>query len=462
MSCVCVSPTLANTIDLGGPEYLLQKCCVPCAATFERSAYNTSYLENFIFLNKGQEDWLFRTETELLREFGTGPEDLRQLSIFTQKLLQRGTQLVIIYVPTKGLVHPAKLPENHWFDFAGAAESYRLALARLRSTGAIVPDLAVLLNEETEQEFYFRRDHHWSPHGAQRTAEVVADAIRQLPYYNDFDKTEFATRRDGLIAKNGTLQIAWRRLCGNGFADQYVEAYTTELASEGELLEEDDVSRFLDDDSLPPITLVGTSFSKGAVDYNFAGFLKEYLSVDILNEAMAGGNSDGSLMQYLISDAFQEQPPKLLLWELPAYSNLGSDQLYRQINAMVDDGCNNKPTVLQEQTELKQGQTEILFNGGGKVQQLAGRNYVVDLQFSDPTVTEADFNVWYLNGRKSRTNIEYSTRLKMNGRFITRLRQDEPFGDFNFLSIDLSVENPAPVGTVTATLCQYDPLVAQQ
>jgi len=261
------------------------------------------------------------------------------------------------------------------------------------------------------------------------------------------------------MRKEGSLQVAWRRICEQGFADQYVDEFVTEMAEEGDLLGDDgnSAAALFSDDALPDITLVGTSFSQGAANYNFAGYLKQYLSADVMNEAMAGGSFDGALMQYLLSDTFRDHPPKYLLWELPAYHAMNSEVFYRQALAMADDGCRNKTHWLRQSTPLQLGRNEVLFNGDGEVKTLPSKDQILELQFSAPLVHEIKFTAWYVNGRNDRTKLELSDRVENNGRFVVRLRHDGEWRDFNFLSLDLEFEEAPPAESVTATLCPYYP-----
>src|SRR5688500_17080412 len=88
--------------------YKVTPCCTPCAAVNNRANYNTGFLSIFPLLMRGKDDWLFRSEVELMTAFGPTPEGLRQLKVFSDLLKERGTQLVVVYHPTRGLVHRSR------------------------------------------------------------------------------------------------------------------------------------------------------------------------------------------------------------------------------------------------------------------------------------------------------------------------------------------------------------------
>jgi hypothetical protein len=93
----------------GALEYKVTPCCTPCAAVNNPANYNTGFLSIFPILMRGKDDWLFRSEVELMTAFGPTPEGLHQLKVFSDLLKERGTQLVMIYHPTRGLVHRSML-----------------------------------------------------------------------------------------------------------------------------------------------------------------------------------------------------------------------------------------------------------------------------------------------------------------------------------------------------------------
>lgn len=403
----------------------------------------------------GKEDWLFRSEKELTTEFGPELEARRRLHEFAERLRQHGSQLVMILPPTRGLVHPDKIPSDYYFDFVTASNNYRDMVRNLRAEGIIVPDLSPLFAEEpSDKEFYFRRDHHWTSWGAQRTAKLVADEIKRHKLYNTLEKTEFESKQIGLMRKRGSLQVAWYRICDMKFANQYSPEFRTELKMEASSLDES--SLFGDGGaSLPPVTLVGTSYSKGAAEYNFSGFLKEYLNLDVLNEAMAGGSYDGAMVQYLPSKDFQEYPPAYLFWEIPSYHKLNSEIFYRQINAYMEDGCANKEAVLQRTTSIDSKAGEILFNGGEAYREFRGEGRILDIQFSDPHVKELKAEIWYTNGRREKVKIEHSRRVDNEGRFVFFLQEENGWDEYNLLSVKLIDIDDAPYSpSVKASVCR--------
>lgn len=442
-------PALAVTAGpaaSAGPKYVVEPCCQLCPQADNRALYTTRMLESVTTLVQARDGWLFRTDDDLRSTFGPDETGYADLKRFRDALHARGVDLVMVYQPTRGLMHSDKLPPEvrKLYNLQLARFSYGATLERFRKLGITVPPLDHIVNENSPQGYFFRGDHHWTPAGSQRTAHVVAEAIRGMPSFKGIPQKKFVTERTINWGKRGTLQRAATQLCGFGYADQFVPRYVT-TASEGG-------GDLLDDAAVPQITLAGTSNSDAP--YNFSGFLEQELGVDILNEAVTGGGHEGALEQYLPSEAFQKTPPKILIWELETYHNLSKTLFYRQVIPLVTNGCATRPTVMSRKVTLKSGSTEALFNGGGKVIPMRSADHMLDVKFSDPNVRDFKAVVWYTNGSKETISIEHSAYIETGGRFVVELRDDPGWSDRMFLSMDvLTPEGIAPGTTLTSTVC---------
>jgi len=435
-------------------NYNLEPCCDLCPAAKNAGNYNTKFLSLFSTLVEGQDDWLFRSDIELRNEFGPDGESLEALRRFNATLqADKNVQLVLVYQPTRGLVHANKLINDSDFDFPLATKNYTSALERFRSAGVITPDLTPLINEPVStEEYFFRRDHHWTPHGAMRTAKLVANRIKSLSVYKELEKKKYSHKKEGLIHKRGSMQIAFSQLCRQEFADQYVQDFLIVQDDDTEV-SFDNQDLFGEGEGLPEVTLVGTSNSKSAVDYHFDGFLKEFLSVDVLNEAMASGSFNGSLLQYFPSVEFQDEPPKILIWEIPAYHSISRPLFYRQVTPLIYDGCQADEPILTQNLTLKSGVNELLFYSSSNGGNMSSGELIVDFRFQDSQLKNLNATVWYINGRKERIRIQHPQRADTRGRFVFELKSIGEWKDFNYMSID--IDWPAGVDTtrVEAKLC---------
>ncbi|UZE96305.1 alginate O-acetyltransferase [Alkalimarinus alittae] len=429
------------------PHYALEACCSLCPEVNDPASYNTEFLKVSQHLVAGTDGWLYRTKLDLDESFEINQRTLNEMNRFRAALAAKGTELVMVYQPTRGLINPDGVVDAQ-YDFIAASNSYNQALQQIRDTGIIVPNLETLINDGSTPDFYFRRDAHWTPYGAKLTAQLVADTITKLSVYSSITETKYKNNRVGLLNVSGSHQKAAYLICGTQFPEQYVNEFEASTIEEGE-------SDLFSDASLPEIVAAGTSFTKAQTNYNFVGYLKEFLSRDVLNIGQAGGGVIGSLLQYLPTEDYQEAPPKLLIWEVPSYTSLSNSFNYRQLIPLVDNGCAAKPKVLSSTISLKTGNNEVLFNGGGQVKNLLSGDYLLDIQFNNPDIKRLQAKVWYHNSRKENITLKHRDRVNSNGRFVFELRSEDEWKDFIFTSFDIKVDDSYPQDLkVTASLCQ--------
>ncbi|MCY1351699.1 Alginate biosynthesis protein AlgX [compost metagenome] len=437
---------------LPAPTYQAAPCCQLCPAAHDASLYTSNYQKNFITLVQAQGDWLFRTQEDLRTEFDTSAVGYQRMQQLHDAFARRGIELVLVYQPTRGLVNRDKLnpAEKARFDYPRARANYQAMLGRFEKMGYNVPDLSPLTDEHAEHAFYFRGDQHWTPYGAQRTAQLVADTVHQMPAFEGIPRREFVSKVIGRMGKKGTLHNVAGQLCGTSYAIEYINQFATEPKDASG---SDDL---FGEGGDPQIVLVGTSHS--GQNYNFAGFLQEAIGADVLNVAFPGGGLEGSMIEYLGSEEFRNTPPKILIWEFSPLYSLDQENIYRQLFALLDDGCDGKPTVLANTAKVPVGgKREVLVNSGAKA--LANRNGRIELSFPDSSVKTVKASLWYMNGRHESIKLEKPATADTNGTFVFNLREDKDWAGQNLLSLEL--EGPEAGGEpleVEAKLCQRQSL----
>ena len=438
--------------DVQAPAFSAEACCNLCPEAHDAKNYTTRYQQNFTTLVQAKGDWLFRTQEDLRTEFDTTPAGYRRMQQLHDAFKSRGVELVVVYQPTRGLVNRNKLmpAERDAFDYDSALKNYQSMLGRFVKMGYYVPDLSPLTNEpdakgDSAHDFYFRGDQHWTPYGAERTAKIVAETVKKVPGFADIPQREFETKITGRMGKTGTLHNMAGQLCGTSYAVQYMDQFSTEPkgeAGDGDLF---------GDSGNPQITLVGTSHS--GKNYNFAGFLEQYIGADVLNVAFPGGGLEGAMLQYLGSDEFQKTPPKVLIWEFSPLYRLDQETIYRQMMALLDNGCEGKPALLSNSTTLKPGKNQMLINSSNK--DLRNANHQIDIRFADPSVKTLQATLWYMNGRHEDLKIDKPTTSDTDGRFAFELRTDEDWASQNLLAIEIQgPEDAGDAQKVDAKICK--------
>ncbi len=439
--------------EVQAPRFTAEPCCQLCPEAQDASRYTTRYQQNFTTLVQAQGDWLFRTREDLRTEFDTTPAGYQRLQQIHDAFKARGVELVVVYQPTRGLVNRNMLkPEDKAaFDYQKALRNYQAMLARFSKMGYSVPDLSPLTNEQLAaadqgKDFYFRGDQHWTPYGAERAAKIVAESVHKMPAFEGIPRREFESHKSGRMGKTGTLHNVAGQLCGTSYAVQFMDQFSTEPKGESG---GDDL---FGDSGNPQITLVGTSHS--GKNYNFAGFLQQYISADVLNVAFPGGGLEGAMIQYLGSDEFKNNPPKILVWEFSPLYRLDQDTIWRQMLALLDNGCEGRPAQMSASTALKPGKNELMVNGkGGVIKDLVNRNLQMDIRFEDTSVKTLQATLWYLNGRHEDIKIDKPETSDTDGRFVFQLREDEDWASQNLLAVE--VQGPEKGSQkVEATLCK--------
>ncbi len=101
---------------------------------------------------------------------------------FRNRLKARGIELLIIPIPGKPSIYPEKL----WKGFSGQPVSPSLVLLEdLKNHNVQTVDLFTpMLVAKTQggPPLYLMRDTHWSPHGMEVAAEIIATKIRKLGF----------------------------------------------------------------------------------------------------------------------------------------------------------------------------------------------------------------------------------------------------------------------------------------
>lgn len=432
--------------------------CLVCSAVTDPDQYQGRGMKLMSFIAPGNDRWLFRSSVDLVNDFGIPPAAQPEFARLMRTFAAKGTHVAIAVQPTRGLMHHDKVrPDRAYgFDYIKASSNLRKMQQQLKAGGAIVPDMLQVVQNPPQNEYFFRRDSHWTPSGAQATARVLADEIMRQPFYKDLTNKTYRTEPGVTIPKNGILDMALGRICNNIFGYQFVQNYRT-------VPDSSDASGLFDEAPDPEVVLVGTSNSAAREDetrqYNFDGYLKEYLSVDILNFALPGAGQDGALLEYLLSGSYSpDQAPKLVLWELPANYTLDSPHLYRQLIPAINGGCSKAETLMSntlERPALKlNDRIELLSNAGDSRQDLRNAKAFIDLEISDKSVKDFYLITYYDNGARDKVWMRRQAAVT-GGQYYLELSPSADYKDANLLSVFL--ETTAPLDSATtleAKLCR--------
>lgn len=394
----------------------------------------------------GKDGWLFSdVDLSVPVALGSATTNLQRLA---EVLRRQGVTLIAVVNPRRGMVESGNFdlsePKQASYDATAAQQIYRDFLNTLESIGIIAPDMLSVAMSATEGEtYFFKRDVHWTPEGARLAARAVAEIIRTLPEYETLAKVPFVSSADTTFPVLGGWSKIVRGACKTVPPEEMMAVYDTSRQDEVGLL---------DEVQPPDVVLVGTSYSKlGRVDepdFNFEGFLKEALSLDVLNMAVPAGGPFTSMLYYLTSQEYVKHKPKFLIWEfqMPVSSSLESATLYRQLIPSVYGACTPEESVVQQSSEVSGSSSVILSSDREDVQ---GSDYFLYLELSDPTLVEFAMTLRHGGGQEENVKIERSTRVENSGKFFLELSNTIPS---SLLEVSLQLPEARPI-TSEARIC---------
>ena len=257
----------------------------------------------------GDQGWLYTNE-----EFSC-PAHYRQnltdnlafVDSVEKTLAQKNVRLTIVLVPAKSRILAEHLGETSLPPCR--KNLYTDIRASLVSNNIPVTDLLpAMLSSASRESLYLKTDTHWSPDGARLAAQMTARLVESSFKDMELPENRFTSQAGGTKPLEGDLT---GYLPGVDLSPDHFISYIS-----GTALASTQVEQGLFGDATPAVTLVGTSYSANP-NWNFEGFLKEYLETDVLNMADQGLGPFVVMDKYLQNDAWKNTPPRLVVWEIP-------------------------------------------------------------------------------------------------------------------------------------------------
>lgn len=276
-------------------------------------------------LSQGLDGWFFRgpragPRSDLAQAMRPGPEALALLGRLGALLAARGVRFVVVPLPPRGLVAAAALDggvdDQAVFDAAVAGAGYGSLIAGLRSAGLAVAgleprDVAGL----PDPGFYFRRAEGVTVDGGWLIATRVARLLSPGLLTGGAPPPEGTPHAAG-----GAMAQVLERLC--------TDLLPAETAAPRKALPPAP--------GAAPLAIAGAeSDAGGAID--LAGLMTSATGHPARIEA--GPDPVSALLGYLESPRFQQTPPAVLVWVVPAawFADLGIADLWRLTAAAAGD-----------------------------------------------------------------------------------------------------------------------------
>lgn len=341
-------------------------------------------------MTQGLNGWFFRTNSDLEEDFYLAEETKDLFTRLVEAGQQRGITLVFVPVPPRGLLAANHLRRDAArqlrYDPAETSDTFHGFVKELRSTGLVVPDVLQAANRRTADAgpgFFFKRDFHWTPAGAQATARAVAEELRKLPLFGQLQTAEFSTQARSEQSLKYIMAMDIQRHCEDFLPPETFTEYETSMrepvasSSAG-----DNADLFGAPAGADELVLLGTSFSDLA-QFNFDGALSEHTGLAVANYSISAGGAYNAMLSYLSAPGFEEAAPALIVWEAPSYlafNKLSPTALRQAIPAMYGD-CTGTRAVASSRVKLSPGDEKpLLIDLPSAATQVSGSGYYLRLR----------------------------------------------------------------------------------
>jgi alginate O-acetyltransferase complex protein AlgJ len=252
-------------------------------------------------------------------------EQIDVIHAIDRALKKRNIKLIIALVPMVHTIYADQLPPG-FVRPQFQRRLYGLLHTRLNQLGVETPNLEQAFLQHPSRKtlidpLFMRADHHWSPTGGLEAARVIGKYI-QAKYpalLADIPEVKYAIR---FKERQVYMQIAslYKKLPPSERAKVKPDAIRAPefslVPASGSGSDASGLGLGLLTDTTPRIVEVGTSFSH-TPEFGFVGGLAQHLSRDVLNAARGGVEAFIPMVDYLASDAYQQHPPAMIIWEIP-------------------------------------------------------------------------------------------------------------------------------------------------
>jgi hypothetical protein len=207
-----------------------------------------------------------------------------------------------------------------------------------------------------------------------------------------FGDKRFATHLSGEGTNESNTNTVFNQLCAEPIPGETVDLYVTEAVDQS-------VDSFLSEENTsPPVNVLGTSFTDEAKPYNFSGFLREYLRSDVATYSISGGGVETSLYKWAFDGLAASAGAKAIVWEMPYPERLEpiAASLTREIIPAIAGSCDGSAVFARDYMLAANGRTEVAV---GDVSPISGEDFYIDLTLSDPSLRSLAITFTYADGR---------------------------------------------------------------
>ena len=401
---------------------------------------------------QGDDGWFFRSN-EINHLYPITEASETFLTRLDAALKLHDIRLVLMPLPSKAALAPehavaAAEANNLLFDLNYSGGEFATAIATLKDLGIGVVDIAGYMHQQppSEVDYYFAQDLHWRPDFAKVAADATTATLAELfPGEFPADKSFVTKLRPDLaeIQKSNSRRYL-NQLCSPVIPGETLDIYETVEADQS-------LDAFLgDDSSVPPVSIVGTSFTDERNKFNYAGFLREDLGADVASYAISGGDLDQSIYKWAHSGLAQSGT-RVLLWEIPYLDRFESSVgiMERTIVPAVAGFCAGTDSeVLAADYSLTDGSYTFELPANLAV---SGNGYYLAAGLADPSPRGFTLSFDYRDGQRDILPVIRAPRVGAVGELYAEL-SSEVASDLGSITIR-AIEGGGNSGTMA--LCRY-------
>ena len=425
------------------PAYA-QDSALHCPALDNPKTYKDNESYRYLVVGGENKNWIFRSRKDLKQDFTFTPETINKFSKLNRILKSKGKTLHIVMPPTRGVAHANKIPTDSKFignfDSDKADTTFKESLNDLQKAGISVSDFNNT-PQDTLNNFYYRRDHHWTPIGAQYSAQQTAILLKK--FQDDLDTQQFTTEEtDKKIEIKGSFEQFIEKICNTDIPNQT----TSEVKTFGE-------GDLFGDESKAAIALIGTSnTTEPAPSYaNFAGYLREFIQSDVENLSIQGAGIFTPMGAYLASQDYTEGSHTHVIWELASHYDFNGKEfapVFRQIIPAAAGDCGDK--AIHKAKHKIEGTKLTLLN-----KEITSDNHYLHLKFDTLTKKDLAVSIKFNDSKSERFRFKREGRYPHEGIYFLDL---DAYGDKTINTISLLLDKDIKAKNLNFKICTYPTL----
>jgi alginate biosynthesis protein AlgX len=389
---------------------------------------------------QGADGVFFRPRSDFSNLLWPSAQVLNKFRRLNDLFEARGIELVLVPVPPSALVfHDSLGPleaQGFVVDPDIIAAKFDRALNLFESIGITVPEYrAADFLEPEAADMFFKTDIHWAYPGVSFVAGAVAASIGAELGADRLRDAPLPVSRFESVRAAGSMYTAISSACDGDIEVPVVQRPIVEVKAE--------TSSDLFGDGGKNVAIVGSSFS-GPL-YGFDNELSRYLTQNIVNLQIDGGQIATSMISTLTSEEYHSGIYDLIIWEtLLNYDLDRMSTVFREMPALAAGRCSGSAVIAEGRFEA--GATAKLAIP--KDRNISGEDFYVWVDHVDLSPKQTGITIRYADGDSEIMAFDHAELSSSTGIFARELHEAIPSQ-----VVEVELEQAA-AGPVDMALCR--------